>query len=73
MSDFRYWLRASYTAMTASVLFLFSSSAAAEEDEEVLDLGDIKSSGCVVDGGPDDERRAERGSSGGEGSEPPAS
>ena len=38
MSDFRYWLRASYTAMTASVLFLFfSSSAAAEEDDSTND------------------------------------
>ena len=33
MSDFRYWLRASYTAMTASVLFLFSSSAAADDEK----------------------------------------
>ena len=31
MSDFRYWLRASYTAMTASILFLFYSSAAVAE------------------------------------------
>ena len=37
MSDFRYWLRASYTAMTASVLFLFYSSAAVAEEESEND------------------------------------
>ena len=37
MSDFRYWLRASYTAMTASILFLFYSSAAVAEEESEND------------------------------------